>query len=190
MKYICIIVLCIICIPIFPQRWISLNDKHDFQTITTEIKESSDTKYFVDIEINGIFDSEIDTNNGIFHQLSLSDGGALPFIGEPALPTIQQLIAIPDNCNYSVSIHEINWKTINTEKIIPSQPPYNHFKKDKLIINEKVYDDIYEPNILTIGEKMVWRNINNIVLSICPFKYNCKKNELFVLNRFSIEVAF
>lgn len=176
----------------YSQTWISLNNSNSIEDFSIKVLESNDSVHKVQFTIHGFKDSIIAEKDIKYHLLSMSSRTHLTNIGEPQLPTVSQLIAIPGKVNCHVAIFEGEWKDIDMDIIYPVQKDYkeNQPKPEFEISNEIYQKSSYIPDLVKIGEEQVWRSIHNVCISVCPFKYSSTKRKLSVLSDFVIEIRF
>lgn len=176
---------------IFAQKWIPVNIGKEDLPFSSEIIESNTTVYKVKFSIHGLYDKLIENDYGCFHHLSLGNNAYLSNIGEPALPLITQLVAIPNNGDYYISVEEGNWIDIEMDTIYPAQKPLLERESDvAFFMDASVYSNIYKSSMIHKGEEMDWRGVRNVNVSICPFKYYPNKNKLSVLCDFILQISF
>lgn len=173
------------------QKWIPIDVVKDTIAISTEIIESNSSVHKVKFSIHGLYDELIENDYGCFHWLSLDNNAHLAKVGEPSLPLINQLVSIPNNSDYSVSLEEGKWVEIEIGTICPAQKPLLEIEKETTFsINSKMYSNDYDPSIICIGKEMEWRGIRNIDVSVCPFKYHPNTNRLSVLSNFILQIDY
>ena len=174
------------------QTWITLDGSNDDKDVTLNVIESNASTYKVRMSLHGFYDRQQIENGIVYHQLYMQHGSGLLNVGEPQLPTISQLIAIPEGATYKVMVEEGQWRDIEVGKIYPSQRSLLESEvKCDFIINDSIYhQDEYAPTMIRIGEEQTWHNIRNISLSACPFKYYPLENKLSILTDFVLRVDF
>lgn len=186
-------VFCILsyCSKTWAQTWIPIQEQNQGDPIEMRIINDDASLYQVEVRINGLLDQEVKTESGLFHQISLGTPGALMNSGDPQLPLISRVIAIPAGKNISVSICNEVWTDIEIGKIFPTQIPLSgHKKQESFCINEKSYTTPFLPTIVNMSDEQTWCGVKNVNVTICPFKYYPKENKLSVLNNFVFRVDF
>lgn len=175
----------------FSQEWIPLNSSTKGQAVTMDVMEDDESSYQVHVSVNGIYDNVIQNEHGTFHSLSFGSNGYLTKEGEPALPLITQLIAIPSGTTPSVSIRNEVWEEIAIGTVYPAQSPYigNRHITD-FIFSDSTYGHPFMPSVLRQEKEMNWRGIRNFRVQICPFRYYPQENKLQVLKEFALVVDF
>ena len=174
------------------QNWIPIKDKLSSTCLSLEVIESNTTSYKIKVRINKLNDKIINKNGMELHQLSFDNDQTLQNIGEPALPVITQFIGMPFGSDYTKKITEEVWTDIHIGKIYPTQKPYVGESKDTaFVIKENIYKNAYyKQNLLTESEMMTWKGIDNVILTICPFKYYPSEKKLSVLSEFTLIINF
>ena len=157
----------------YSQTWIPLGNSNNTRCFTINTIASDLHSHKAKVSIHGIYDKEITQNGEVFHQLSINGGSSLAAIGEPQLPTITQLIAIPEGATYKVSVSDEKWQDIERDRVYPAQEPVPENKPaPKFFSQDKIYrQDCYKTPLITIGKEQNWRNIRNVAVAVCPFKY-------------------
>lgn len=173
--------------------WIPIDDGNNRNCVTITTIESNENTYKAKIEIHGYYDEPMTINGMTYHWLSFDEPATLSFVGEPALPLISRLIALPKGEDIEVKIKDEMWSDeFFVGQIMPRQksvleseeePP---FEKNDTIYRE----EIYQTEILQVGNLQCWRGINNRALNICPIRYMPREGKISVLKEFIIEISF
>lgn len=173
--------------------WIPVDDSNANKCIEITTIESNENRYRAKIEIHGYSDNVIDIGGTTYHQLSFDEPGSLSFVGEPALPIISRMIALPKGENLDVKIRDEKWsEEFYVGQVMPSQrsvletekePP---FEKDTTVYEREKYDT----EMFYIGKLQRWRGINNRALNICPVRYKPRERKISVLKEFVLDIAF
>lgn len=173
------------------QTWIPLDKQEEGKHVSTEVIKSDPTEYIVKVTIHGLTDNLITNENGQFHRISIGRDAYLSKVGEPSLPIISQLIAIPTGSRLSARITDEQWTDIEIGRILPKQKPLLESEQPKgFDYDVEVYRDSYIPTLLNVSESMQWRDIHNTAISVCPFKYYPQENRLSVMKEFVLHVSF
>jgi len=175
----------------YAQEWLPILQNSSTNCYSTEIIESSADAYRVRIKINGLYDYTIENENGKFHRLSLGSLTRTKEIGVPEIPQISQLIAIPSESAITVHLEEEMWTNINIGKIYPVQS-FQIGSADvcSFSLNDSVYSSSFCPEIIKVGHKKEWRDIDMVGINICPFKYYPQDSLLSVMGDFVLHVDF
>lgn len=192
-KYVLIILTVLLaCSDASAQKWIPFDEAKIGKEYSVSIIESNLTRYKAKFTIHGLYEREIVCNNAIYHQLFMNNGFSTHEIGSPQLPTIGQMIAIPEGATYNVTVLEEKWEDIEVERIYPSQEDnMEQESESRFVVNDNIYlQDEYNPTLLCIGLEQNWRHIRNNNITLCPFKYYPTRNKLSVMTEFVLQVDF
>lgn len=173
----------------FSREWIPLDGKHENEAVTMSVLQSDAFGYKVKVAVHGLYDETVQNEKGIFHSLSLGRVESLLTKGNPALPCINQIIAIPPDAIMSVSVEEDEWKELDMGLIYPAQSQFLA-ENNVFHINDTVYQHPFIPSILKVGKENTWRGIRHAGVSVCPFRYYPQENRLSVLCSFTLKVEF
>ena len=173
----------------FSQEWVSLNGKQQREAVNMTVLQSDALGYKVKVTVNGLYDETVQNEKGTFHSLSLGRVERLLTMGSPALPCINQIIAIPPDAAMSVSVEEDEWKDLEIGFVYPAQSQF--LAENKVFhINDTVYQHSFIPPIVRVGKESTWRGIRHAGVSVCPFRYYPQENRLSVLCSFTLKVEF
>lgn len=176
---------------VYSQEWIPLGNDARGKAVTMEVVQDDASSYQVEITINGLYDQTLTNEHGSFHRLSFDRGGSLLVPGDPDLPFLSQLIAIPSGTRLSPSIRNEVWEDIDMATICPAQRLLRDGERPtEFVINKQSYHQTFLPPLISIGEQMKWRGIDNVGLAICPFKYYPQNGKLSVLKHFVLQLDF
>ena len=196
MKRICYIYFLILSLffffnQVYSQHWIPVNEAPKGEAVSMQVLKSDASTYQVRVKINGLFD-EIVTNEGNqYHRISFGLGESIQNQGEPALPMILRLMAIPPGAKASASIAEEKWTDIKIGTILPVQLPHNYSEKHSgFFFNDYAYSHPFIPSIITVGEEQTFRDVRNVGIYVCPFKYYPDDEKLSVMSEFVLRVDF
>lgn len=173
--------------------WVPISNNNIKRCITITTIESNENKYKAKIEIQGYYDDMKIIDNSIYHQISFDNPGTLCFVGEPALPIISRLIAIPKGENFDVTVKGEKWsEEISIGQVMPYQRSvHESAEKPSFEKNEIIYGrSEYQVERFHIGELQEWRGVCNRALNICPIRYKPKEGNMSVLKEFVLEISF
>lgn len=175
----------------FSQEWIPLSGDAKGEAVTMKVQENDELSYKVHISVNGLYDNIINNEYGLFHSISFGSNGHLAKEGEPALPLITRLIAIPSGTTPMVSIKDEVWEEISIGTLFPTQKSfYDGFHNAEFSFCDSVYERPFLPPVLQCSKEMIWRGIRNFRIQMCPFKYYPQLNSLLVLKEFVLSINF
>lgn len=173
----------------------SANDKlTENELFITNILQSDNEQYFVEVSIKDLIIKEIDIDGERFSVVSSKDCYTDDIEGNPTLPIYTQCVALPafSTSLQSAAIEELEWDTIMVGRLMPRQPSFLEGEIAKgLIINRVVYEGgWYSPKLIQTSDVQIFRGIRNTDIRVCPFKYDAESGKLAVLRRFRLKVSF
>jgi len=144
----------------------------------------------------------IETKQGTFTRLQISDFGRSLNSGDPELPVMKQLIEIPIGADINISITGLTFKDFIlhdygiTSKMIPSQPSVSKNIDNpedlEFVINKQIYlkDQFMGQEIVTVELLGTMRGVNLARLEITPVQYNPVQNVIRVYSEVNVEITF
>ncbi|MCF8297312.1 MAG: hypothetical protein K9J13_07225, partial [Saprospiraceae bacterium] len=182
----------------------SQNSFISFTNNTLENSSSMPVRSIVDNGLNGI---EIEYNfNGAFASNTIVDKTTYQFlhiegfgytseVGKPAIPTHNDLIAIPLGAKATIKIIDVEYKKENNYLIHPALQPAvdtHGAPEPQFEIDENFYKSNlnYPSNIVNIIEIMQIRGMSVAVVQVNPVQYNPAKKQITVFSKIKFEVEF
>ena len=150
---------------------------------------------------SGLTANEMQTEKGLFSNITIEGTYPSGNVGEPSLPAAHQLIAVP----YGAKIASLEVKSYSTttysladygiKTVMPQQPSVRKDQKPedvKFVYSEKAYaaKSMSQRPIATIEMQGTMRGIQVGSLTINPVNYNPAKNAIEVYNNIEIEVRY
>ena len=171
------------------------------QNIQHEISydKKNETTLNVNISLGNVSINEIENNNQEFITISTPGSYNSKVIGKPQLPQFNQLIEIPTESNCRIEVIEKNSIVINLNnysnlKVVPSQSSIPktinnaiEFQYDEVFYNENKFTDSDLVKIENLG-KLREVEIGNVTVN--PFQYNPKTNELIIHTEINFNIHF
>ena len=150
---------------------------------------------------SGIQANEMNTEKGVFSNLTMD--GTIPSgnVGEPSLPAANQLIAVPYGAKIaSLEVKSYSKTTYNLadygiKTVMPQQPSVRKDQKPediKFVYSEKAYaaKSMSQRPIATVEVRGTMRGIQVGSLTINPVNYNPATNSIEVYNDIEVEVRY
>lgn len=176
-------------------KQIMLRSENNAECIKSDMESLRATFSFSDIVSN-----DIETEKGVFSEISMMNTYPSGEYGAPTVPAIHQLIAVPFGAepvvtikNFTVSEYKLNDLGIN--RLMPRQPS---LRKDmdinevEFVYNEAAYQKralASTPNAM-IEMTGVMRGVRVGSLVIEPVSYDAVSNSIRVFNDIEVEVTF
>ena len=145
--------------------------------------------------------TEVNTEKGVFSNITMDGTYPAGNLGEPSLPTANQLIAVPYGAknvtvevkNYSTTTYRLADYGIKT--VMPQQPSVRKDQKPedvKFVYNEKAYaaKSFSQRPLATIEMRGTMRGIQVGSLTVNPVNYNPAENTIEVYNNIEVEVRY
>lgn len=149
---------------------------------------------------SGIESTDLQTSKGTFSEISIANTYLSGNLGEPALPTIHKLIAVPFGAEPKVYIKNFNVEEYDLDdygikKLMPKQMS---LRKDQNVedvefaYNESSYQtkSFADSPTASIEVTGTMRGIRIGSLLINPVSYNASENKIRVFNNIEVEVTF
>ena len=166
-----------------------------------ECANVTDEGFTATFSFSGINATEVNTEKGVFSNITMDGTYPAGNVGEPSLPTVNKLIAVPFGAkiaslevkSYSTTTYRLADYGIKT--IMPQQPSVRKDQKPedvKFAYNEKAYAAKTKSQrpIATIEMQGTMRGIQVGSLTINPVNYNPATNSIEVYNNIEIEVRY
>jgi len=175
----------------------------DLESRRTEVNllNSDDFGMNAEFNISELNSFEVNTKQGAFFQLSIVEGTYSTRIGEPKLPIIRKLIAVPFGAEVQVEALDYN----ETEYLLsdfgidhplmPAQLPVSKSadpSKIKFEINDAVYalNNFTSQPLISVEEIGSMRGVRIFALILEPVKYNPTSGTIRVFNNVKVQVDF
>ena len=166
-----------------------------------ECTKSDMTSLKASFSFSTIEAEEIATKGGDFSWISMPNTVLGGNVGEPQLPVINQLIAVPFGAEPTITVtsystQEYSLKDLGVKTIVPRQAPVrkNQDLEDApFVMNEAAYQSTRgfkgEPTA-TVSVEGTMRGINLGTMTIEPMSYDPVNNVIRVFNNIEVEVNF
>ena len=165
------------------------------------VKENTYSNFKFTNSFSQLTYKDIQTEKGIFTELSIPDYGYSNKIGDPKLPELKRLIEIPFNAtpevkiiSYSMTEYKLSDYGIQN-KLMPAQPSVSKNINKKLPefkYNNSTYslNQFNNDELVTIDIIGIMRSVRLARLNISPVKYNPVTNTIQVYNDIEVEITF
>lgn len=193
--YKCFFAAFLICIDMLgkvQERWIPFDSLTDKREPTIEVVNSDNTEHYIKITFHGMYAEDVEQEGTTYRKLSFgSMYAAIGAVGEPAMPVVSQLIALPLGDDCACSIIKNDSVDLSIGAIYPFLEPVTEDEREVFVKNDKAYSSIlYDSPVLTKGTPQVYRGIRNVRVGVCPFKYYPQKGRLTVYRSVYVRIVF
>ena len=133
-------------------------------------------------------------HNGItYQQLSLPYGGITHDVGQPSLPLITELVAIPDQGDVRVRVISVTTSTIPDVNVYPflEPPPRDgQYVEPEFVLDKEIYQGrkLYPFEWARVSSPVIWRDVRIAPVIIQPCRWNPETKELTVATSIQVEV--
>ncbi len=150
---------------------------------------------------SGLTANEMQTEKGLFSNITMDGTYPSGNVGEPSLPAVHQLIAVPFGAQnvsakvVSYSTTEYSLADFNINTLMPQQPSVRKDQKPedvKFVYSEKAYasKDYMTRNLVDFEVLGTMRGIQVGSLTVNPVAYNPAKGTVKVYNDIVVEVRY
>ena len=150
-----------------------------------KLTDESENQYKIDFLIDNI---ELESK-GEFTRLITTSKGATTDIGMPELPIFTSMIQVGHGDQYTIDYKIKSSRKIKNVKIFPNQMLVDGVERNSVLdIDNDFYNSSmsYPNNKVFLSNAMSMRDIDVSILSMVPFDYNPKTNELEIYE--SVEI--
>ncbi|AQQ72339.1 Gingipain R1 precursor [Limihaloglobus sulfuriphilus] len=156
-----------------------------------KVLQADAKKIIVDVKIDRLQKQTKEAANKSFEAFSLAGRLTTSQVGKPQLPVIRELIAVPDNAKFEVSILESSSVIIEDIDVYPFQPPLKDGQKQGEFVIDKDFalqDDFYPYDIVSIDDPAIWRDITVVGVTLNPACYNPVTRQLKVYKHLKVKI--
>ncbi|MBI9037280.1 MAG: T9SS type A sorting domain-containing protein [Bacteroidales bacterium] len=196
--FLSLILLCLFASLVQAQDWVRFTQANPEAPIITLIQSDNQQVEFT-IEVCGMFKTDINEEGESFQRIEIPGAGKTDETGEPELPYIRQLIAIPECDNVVLSVNITGQTDFNNFNIYPA-PDYEEIQNpdSSFYLQEVFYknDTVYEQNIYLPGINAeiismgYLRSQKYAEIYIYPIQFNPVTQHIEVYSNYQITLNF
>ena len=161
----------------------------------------TDEGFTASFSFSSIDATEVNTEKGMFSNITMEGTYPTGNVGEPSLPAAHQLIAVPYGAQnvtaevVSYTTNEYTLSDFNINRLMPQQPSVRKDQKPediKFVYNEKAYTskDFSARNLVDFEILGNMRGIQVGSLVVNPVVYNPSKGSIMVYNNIEVKVSY
>ena len=161
----------------------------------------NDNGFMANFSFNSLISKEVQTEKGVFSNITMEGTYPSGNIGEPSLPAAHQLIAVPYGAQnvtaeiVSYTTTEYKLSDFNINRLMPQQPSVRKDQKPediKFAYNEASYasKDYSTRNLVDFEILGTMRGIQVGSLTVNPIAYNPAKGSIMVYNNIEVKVSY
>ncbi|MGI6341955.1 MAG: C25 family cysteine peptidase [Bacteroidales bacterium] len=157
------------------------------------LTSNTPNKVELNVSVNNFTLEPVDINGEQMQEIAFDGFALFTNAGEPNIPGISRLVAIPQGATASLEIIDYRVETIQNVNIAPSPviPKENEdglvFSKSSNVYNRNAF---FPENITTISEVKQLRGVDVVLFNISPFAYNPVTKELKVYRDIKARITF
>lgn len=183
---------------VLAQDWISFTQP-DPQSPIISLVQSDNTQVQFTVEVCGMFKTDIIEGIESFQRLSIPAAASTRETGEPELPYIRQLIAIPECDNVSLSVNITGQTSYNNYNIYPAPDYIEVQNPDSTVYMQEVYtkntavyaQNTYLPGINSeIASTGYIRGQKYAEIFIYPLQFNPVTQHINVYTNYQLTLSF
>ncbi len=172
------------------KTWVSFNGSKPGDEPILNILESSSEKTVIDVTLPGFWITDISIDEDIYQEIVIPGHFTTMDIGEPAIPVIRSLIAIPRNCDIDITYTINDQIKLEGYSITVFEEPLtdntNHQSRTK---PKEIYPT--KPDfVVQITEPGVWKDLNILRVEIAPISYDSTQHTLTVSPQMTVELYY
>ncbi len=157
--------------------------------------KSTDAELILEMNIFGIFEEEVDTDEGKFHKLYLNDlkTATGQDTGAPSYPYHSEMISIPRHKKAELLKVEFQWKKIDNKRLYPLQVPRrDNDEKLEFAFNPQAYktDEPVPAENVWLSPIQGWSGIQVAGLHFCPVRYIPGSGSIEIAVTIRVEIGF
>jgi len=187
-------------IPAISANSVSLVSNLDDHQAQLTLKPSSSNAVNFDVNVDAIGVEEQTLAQGAYETLNLPSGEALVAgkstdVGEPEMPTLTTLIAIPDMAGVTLNTSYDSFEIIDNIDVMPAQVPEPEGGFDGPVAfarNADTYsqDKFFPENIASTGDPLILRDVRVVQVAVYPVQYNPARHQLKVYHNVSVSISY
>ncbi len=165
------------------------------------LRNNSDLGFDVQYSVGELKITEVQTKEGAFDELSIAGWGFTNTVGEPKLPMLRQLIAVPLGATVrhtlnSQSVRELDAAASQLRnRIIPAQEPVSKSADPAIlpfVVNAETYgrEGFNTREWVQLTELGIMRGVRVFALDFFPVRYDAASNTIRVMENFDVQRRF
>lgn len=180
------------------QEWVSFTRSTPHAPIVSLTQSTNQQVSFI-VEVCGMYESNISEGGDTYQRIRIQGAGQLNRVGEPELPFIRQLIAIPECDSVSLTINITGQTDYNNYNIYPApnftevqNPDNTVFMQEDFAFDSTVYsqDNYLTGQTAEILSTGYIRDQKYAEVLIYPVQFNPATNHINVMTNYSLILDF
>jgi len=174
-------------------NWVSFTSNVAGTPPIIEVLESNNSRTVVHVTIPGMWVKDTLVNGTAYQILRIPDYGTMYNVGEPQLPAIRELTAVPPFSNVNITAINTASLVLNGymvypyQELLPGGQPPGPFTIDTLLYSTNTF---YPNDVTELHDPAVWRDVRVVHSSLYPITFNPITQKLNVCYDFFIELDY
>ena len=172
------------------KTWVSFYGSNPGEEPILNVLESSSERTIVDVTLQGFWITDVAIDVDIYQEITIPGHSTTMDIGEPAIPVIRSLIAIPENCDIDTT-YTINdqIKLEDYSITVFEEPTTDSMNQQSRTKPGMAYTTKPDFVVQTI-EPGIWRDINVATVEIAPISYDSSEHALTISPQMTVELYY
>jgi len=174
-------------------NWVSFTSNVAGVPPIIEVLESNNSRTVLHVSIPGMWVKDTLVNGTTYQILRIPDYGTMYNVGEPQLPAIRELTAVPPFSNVNITAINTASLVLNGymvypyQELLPGGQPPGPFTIDTLLYSTNTF---YPNDVTELHDPAVWRDVRVVHSSLYPITFNPITQKLNVCYDFFIELDY
>ncbi|TKJ40753.1 hypothetical protein CEE37_07250 [candidate division LCP-89 bacterium B3_LCP] len=166
-------------------NWVGTTPVVEGTTWSCQILSSDASGTRLLLECPGFYMQTVQQNGAERTGVFLPDAGVSTVSGMPSLPAIGQLLAIPDDRQPEVIIHEVAYQRFQCADLVLNSSPDGSFSDFADFADS---GGLYPDQWAAVQEPGIMKDYRVVPLNLYPVRYDFKQKELMLATRLEVEV--
>lgn len=158
------------------------------------VVESGITHLVLEITVSGFQTSEYPAGGSTWNRITLPECNYLGDVGNPELPAIPVMFALPFETNAVVTLEDMQTLSFDGFRVLPAQTPEIDMIHAPYAfrINNDIYQgsETYSTEIVYVDNEANWAGLNIARLVVNPFTWNPASGELTAATTITVRIDF
>ncbi len=172
------------------KTWVSFYGSNPGKGPILNILESSSEKTVIDVILPGFWITNVEIEGNIYQEISIPGHSTTMEIGEPAIPIIRSLIAIPENCDIGNTYIVHDQIKLEDYTITVFEEPATDNMNNQPRTKPETTSTIKPDFVVQTTEPGIWRDIKVITVEIAPISYNSLEHTLTITPKMTAELHY
>jgi hypothetical protein len=171
------------------RTWISINGSNPDDKPILEVIDSTNDKTIIDVTLPGFWVTDIEIAGDTYQKISIPGHATTMTVGEPAIPIIRSLVAIPDDCNIQTSFSFSEIISLEDYTLTVFEEPTTD--NTPMTYTQPTNDYANTPDfVVQTTNPGIWKDINVVTVEIAPINYDSTMQKLKISPQMTVELTY